>query len=109
MKSQPSGGEDAGSDAHKSGAKTIVPNIYSSSIYIAPCPRVRVSLGDVPTSLLLGTGSMVTTIFESFFTQHFQNAPKSGCWLQLRAANGLEIPYVGYVEQGVTLFGKVVP
>uniref|UniRef100_A0A671U0X9 Gypsy retrotransposon integrase-like protein 1 n=1 Tax=Sparus aurata TaxID=8175 RepID=A0A671U0X9_SPAAU len=76
---------------------------------VAPCPRVRVSLGGVPTSLLLDTGSMVTTIFESFFTQHFQNAPKSCCWLQLRAANGLEIPYVGYVELDVTVLGKVVP
>eukprot|EP00064_Thunnus_orientalis_P011317 superscaffoldBa00001625_g11347 len=41
--------------------------------------------------------------------KHFRTAPRSCCWLQLRAANGLEIPYVGYVELDVTVFGKAVP
>lgn len=52
---------------------------------------------------------MVTTIAESFFLQHFQGAPRSCRWLQLRAANGLEIPYVGYVELDVEVLGKVIP
>uniref|UniRef100_A0AAV2KYU6 Uncharacterized protein n=1 Tax=Knipowitschia caucasica TaxID=637954 RepID=A0AAV2KYU6_KNICA len=30
-------------------------------------------------------------------------------WLELTAANGIDIPYVGYVELDVTIFGMVVP
>lgn len=30
-------------------------------------------------------------------------------WLQLRAANGLSIPYIGYVELDIELCGRVVP
>ena len=103
MRSQTSGGEDTGSDVRGPAALTTAPNL------VAPCPKVTVSLGDVPVKLLLDTGSMVTTITENFFLQHFQSAPKSCRWLQLRAANGLEIPYVGYVELDVTVFGKVIP
>lgn len=46
---------------------------------------------------------------------HFARAPwgydrlQSCHWLQLRAANGLAIPYIGYFELDVTLYGKVFP
>lgn len=56
---------------------------------------------------------MVSTITESFFEQHF--APwgadrlQSCHWLQLRAANGLAIPYIGYLELDVALCDKVFP
>ncbi len=29
-------------------------------------------------------------------------------WLQLRAASGLEIPYIGYVELDIELCGKII-
>lgn len=103
MRSRTSGGEDTGSGAQRSDAQTIAHNLA------APCPKATVSLGDVPVNLLLDTGSMVTTIFESFFLQNFQSAPRSCRWRQLCAANGLEIPYVGYVELDMTVFGKVIP
>lgn len=55
---------------------------------------------------------MVSTILESFFLKHFASwGPErfQSCnWLQLRAANGLCIPYIGYLELDVTC-GKVVP
>lgn len=56
---------------------------------------------------------MVSTITESFFLAQF--APwgydrlRSCHWLQLRAANGLAIPYIGYLELDVELCGKVMP
>ena len=103
MRSQTSGGEDSISDVQGPAAQIIAPNL------VAPCPKVNVSVGDVPVKLLLDTGSVATTIVESFYLQHFRTAPRSCCWLQLRAANGLEIPYVGYVELDVTVFGKAVP
>ena len=58
---------------------------------------------------MLDTGSMVTTITQSFFAQHFQGNLNSCHWLELRAANGLEIPYLGYLETDVEVLGKVVP
>lgn len=64
-------------------------------------------------SCLVDTGSMVSTITESFFLAQF--APwgydrlQSCHWLQVRAANGLAIPYIGYLELDVVLCGKVMP
>lgn len=68
-----------------------------------------VTLGDVTANLLLDTGSMVSTVYESFFEQHFCSTPRPCNWLQLTAANGCDIPYVGYVELDVEIFGVVVP
>ncbi|KAI3366509.1 hypothetical protein L3Q82_000640 [Scortum barcoo] len=54
---------------------------------------------------------MVSTMTESFFQKQF--APwgfdrlRSCHWLQLRAANGLAIPYIGYLELDVELCGKL--
>lgn len=62
------------------------------------CPRVTVQMGRVTVPCLLDTGSMVTTITESFFLSHFKSlgeeALKACSWLQLKAANGLEIPQI---------------
>ncbi|TWW73446.1 hypothetical protein D4764_15G0008400, partial [Takifugu flavidus] len=56
---------------------------------------------------------MVSTITESFFRAQFgfwgHDRLQSCQWLQLRAANGLAIPYVGYLELEVELCGKVIP
>ncbi|KAL6462534.1 hypothetical protein MHYP_G00289560 [Metynnis hypsauchen] len=52
---------------------------------------------------------MVSTITESFFQQHLRGKLQFCLWLQLRAANGLEIPYVGYVELPVEVLGKLIP
>ena len=56
---------------------------------------------------------MVSTVTESFFLQQFepwgQDRLQSCHWLQLRAANGLDIPYIGYLELDVLLCSKVMP
>ena len=50
---------------------------------------------------------MVSTVTETFFLNHFEpwgsDHLRSCQWLQLRAANGLSIPYVGYLELDVEL------
>lgn len=50
---------------------------------------------------------------ESFFHQHFERGSQAklqSChWLQLRAANGLTIPYINYVELIVELCSKIKP
>lgn len=61
---------------------------------------------------LVDTGSMVTTISESFFKDNFEpwgcDRLKSCHWLQLTAANGLDMSYVGYFELDVEVLGKMV-
>lgn len=77
---------------------------------MSACPNIAVSMGGV--SCLVDTGSMVSTVNESFFTQHFEpwglDKLKSCNWLKLSAANGLAIPYVGYLELDVQLCGRVI-
>lgn len=75
----------------------------------APCPQVTIKLAGVEMRCLLDTGSMVSTMTESFFRENFQNALHSCHWLQLRAANGLQIPYIGYMEGDVEVLGRVIP
>lgn len=69
-------------------------------------------MGGVCVPCLVDTGSMVSTITQSFFEQHFepwgQEKLRSCNWLTLSAANGLAIPYVGYFELDVQLCGKVI-
>lgn len=56
---------------------------------------------------------MVSTITESCFREYSEQWGQGGMqtchWLQLRAANGLAIPYVGYIELDVELCGRRVP
>lgn len=65
-------------------------------------------MGGVQVKCLLDTGSMVSTISDKFFFQHFAQNPQACQWLQLKAANGLDIPYLGYVELDVQVLGKVI-
>ncbi|KAK0155508.1 hypothetical protein N1851_002098 [Merluccius polli] len=70
-------------------------------------------MGGVKVPCLVDTDSMVSTISESFFHRHFEpwgrECLRSCNWLQLKAANGLAIPYIGYLELEVQLCGKVMP
>ena len=69
-------------------------------------------MGGVEVPCLVDTGSMVSTITESFFVKNFEpwgaEKLKSCNWLQLTAANGLDIPYLGYLELDVELCGRVI-
>ena len=79
---------------------------------MSSCPHLDVCMGGIPVPCLIDTGSMVSTMTESFFLQHFepwgQDRLRSCHWLRLSAANGLPIPYVGYIELDVELCGKSV-
>lgn len=79
---------------------------------MSSCPHLDVLIGGVRVPSLVDTGSMVTTITESCFRKHFepwgQDRLKSCQWLQLRAANGLSIPYIGYMELSIELCGQVI-
>ena len=80
---------------------------------IGPCSVVVVPMGGVDVPCLLDTGSMVTTITESCFKEHFSHLSKRelhDCrWLGLKAANGLDIPYLGYIELDVNVLDMCLP
>ena len=60
---------------------------------------------------LLDTGSQVTTLSESFFNQNLRDTlhlNASSTWLTLTAANGLEIPKLGYLVTTVEVDGETV-
>ena len=79
---------------------------------VGSAPTVTVKLGGTPVKLLLDSGSMVTTISQQFFDTHLKGKcePRDGShFLRLRAANGLELPYSGYVELDVEVDGYIVP
>lgn len=79
---------------------------------MSSCPHLVVGMGGVKIPCLIDTGSMVSTITESCFLANFAQCGQERLrfcqWLQLRAANGLEIPYIGYLELDIELCGKVV-
>lgn len=53
---------------------------------------------------------MVSNISDLFFFfKIFAESPHACQWLQLKAANGLDIPYIGHVELDVQVLGKVIP
>lgn len=80
---------------------------------IATCPHVDVNIAGVQVPCLVDTGSMVSTITESFFTEFFEpwgeERLRACHWLQLKAANRLPIPYIGYLEVSIELCGKLMP
>ncbi|KAK0152860.1 hypothetical protein N1851_005474 [Merluccius polli] len=77
------------------------------------CPVVEILIEGIAVPCLLDTGSMVTTITEEFFEQRLQphlKTPLNPCsWLTLKGANGLKIPYRGYVELEIQILGRVLP
>lgn len=83
-----------------------------ASHLISSCPHLVVKIGGVSVPCLIDIRSMVSTITESCFRLKFepwgQNRVCPCRWLQLRAANGLEIPYIGYVELDIELCGKLI-
>ena len=80
----------------------------SISQLVGGCPHVVVQMGGVDVKCLVDTGSMVSTVTETFFCQNLRGSPNACQWLQLTAANGLAIPYLGYVELDVKVLGRVI-
>ena len=80
---------------------------------IGKAPIIEASVGGVTTRFLVDTGSQVSTITETFYHTHLTKTENQlqnpNNWLTIRAANGLTVPYVGYVELDIELCGVVVP
>lgn len=80
---------------------------------VGTCPMVELSICGVTTKGLLDTGSQVSTITEKFFRNHLYGKDddilSTAGWLKLTAANGLDIPYLGFLEVEVETMGIKIP
>lgn len=80
---------------------------------IGECPGVEVEINGQPIPCLLDTGSQVTLMSQSLFRRHLGNVMlESGDeprWLTLKAANGLQIPYIGYALLDFKVGGVRLP
>lgn len=72
---------------------------------VGECPLVVVKIGGIPIKFLIDTGSQVSTINERLFNMHFKsnNVLHNVKYLNIRAANGIEIPYAGCMKADVEL------
>ncbi|KAL1249465.1 hypothetical protein QQF64_020470 [Cirrhinus molitorella] len=80
---------------------------------VGKCPMVDLKIRGVLVSCLLDTGSQVSTITEGFFREHLfgneSDVLSTSGWLKITAANGLDIPYLGYIELDVEVMGMTLP
>lgn len=69
-------------------------------------------MAGVQVDCLLDTGSQVTLVNESFYLEHFEPLDHQRHtvrnWLTIQAADGLELPYLGYFETDIMLSGVTV-
>lgn len=67
---------------------------------VGRCPEIEVTVQGKTIPCILDTGSQVTLMSQTLFQRHFGEEcisdPDRISWLALKAANGLNIPYVGY-------------
>ena len=77
------------------------------------CPLTDVEVDNIKIRCLVDTGSQVTLFSESVCKEFFEHKRLEGnehlSWLTLRAANGLSIPYVGYMVADFQVCGVRVP
>lgn len=76
------------------------------------CPVAEVKVDDIDVKCLVDTGSQVTLFSESLCKELFKHKQTNNAdlpWLTLRAANGLKIPYVGYMVADFKVGGITVP
>ncbi len=80
---------------------------------VGKCPVSNLKINGVSAACLLDTGSQVSTVSECFFREHLFGEDKdmlsTAGWLKITAANGLDIPYLGYLELEVETMGIVLP
>ena len=84
---------------------------------VGVCPRETIQLGGMKVEAVIDSGSQVTLLRESFWRKHLESfgdlGEVSASWFRLTAANGLDIPILGYLVTDVevreeTLADKVV-
>ena len=70
---------------------------------------MSVRVGDVDVACLIDTGAEVSTITESFYLEYLSQGREVlnvSCYIRISASQGLEIPYIGYVELQLTVLSN---
>ena len=82
--------------------------ISSADRLIGKCPIVTVDITGFKVRCLVDTGSTVTTLTESFYNQFLKESTniQTDISIKLKAANGICIPYVGYIEVDMNVMGQ---
>ena len=86
---------------------------YGGSIIenaVGNCPEVKIKLGGVDVGCLIDTGAEVSTITESFYKEFLAQGREVidvTSYIKISASQGLEIPYVGYVELQLTALSLI--
>ena len=76
---------------------------------VGPQARTTITIGEVEVEAIFDTGSQVTTISESLYRRLFNGAAlRNNQLYRLTAANGLDIPLLGYLVTDVTVGEEVV-
>ena len=78
---------------------------------VGASPRVSAKIGGRVVQALVDTGSQVSMISEGLFREIFGSEEKVkdvGPLLRITAANGLEVPYVGYIEVDIAVEGRTI-
>ena len=76
---------------------------------IGKCPLIDLKINDqISIQCLVDSGSQVSAISESCYKTLLNSQPPivdTSNWLKITAANGLDIPYIGYIELDISING----
>jgi len=89
---------------HISGGSTLIAQA------IGDCPEAVVRVGDVDIKCLIDTGAQVSTVTETFYKEHLapgREVIDVSSYITISASQGLEIPYIGYVELQVSALSHI--
>ena len=96
-----------------SGSKPLPDDDCMPIHMVGGTPTIQARLDGVDVLCMVDSGSMVSFVTEDFYNKKLLptcgHMRKDGWMLTLRAANGLEIPYPGYLELTVEVDGVKVP
>ena len=80
---------------------------------VGSSPATKAKFAGVEVDCLVDTGSMVSLVTEKFYKTKLKDicggVQGGGKMLHLRGANGLEIPYLGYLELDIAVGGVTIP
>lgn len=80
---------------------------------VGKTPTITARMEGVEVECLIDTGSIVTQVSEAFYKEKLESecgrVHGVGRMPTLRRANGLEIPYLGYLELDMRVGGVTIP
>ena len=100
-------------EGNSGGSKPLRKDESTPIHMVGGTPTVQAKLDGVDVLCLVDSGSMVSFVTEEFYNKKLKctcgHVREDGQMLTLRAANGLEIPYLGYLELTIEVDGVKVP